>query len=271
MKNLFFSAVAMAMSLFLGSCTDSNKVGAKSKPLTGKESVLFDINGLFLARLKYRLPTTDTIIVTSSGGKPSSGIKIAREIYDNQLNIIVAEICLSACAEYVLPAANNEINLIHEPLIGYHWNPIILAHLLRKNATKDYEYCTKIGDEELLELLSDTGKNPDAWMETLERINLVSYQVVYKENQCPWSTIEFENKFWFPTTEQLNDIFGLQVYGKLCADNPVCYNKKIPYHFRNGGSFIVGDEKIVVPKRIIGKNIRIELENNTMPEIKIKQ
>ena len=209
---------------------------------------MHSISDAFITQLQNREASVNNIIVVSFGGKPSAGIKIAREIIDGRLSVSIAEACISACAEYILPAAKS-ITLIDEPLIGYHWNPLILGHLLRENATKDLEYCTGIRDEELLKLLIDTGVKTDAWKHTLTRLKLVKYEVEYKDNACPWSVKKFENKLWFPTTEQLKTIFGLEVSGKLCADNPECYKKKIPHYFREGGSFIVGDEKIIVPSK----------------------
>jgi len=206
------------------------------------------INSEFLTQLKNREPDINNVIVVSFGGKPSAGIKIAREIIDGRLDVSIAEVCLSACAEYILPAAKS-ITLIDNPLIGYHWNPLILGHLLRTNATKDLEYCTGIRDDELLKLLVDTGVKTDAWKHTLKKLKLVKYEVNYKYNTCPWSSKTFENRLWFPTSKQLETTFGLKMSGKLCADNPECYMKKIPHYFGEGGSFIVGDEKIIVPSK----------------------
>lgn len=200
----------------------------------------------FLQQLKHRSANVDNLIVMSNGGKTSTALIIANEIYSHDLEISIAEICLSACAEYILPAAS-KINLIDEPLIGFHWNPIILGDLLKKNAEKDLEYCVDVGDAELIEFLNKTGKKVDAWKHTLRRLKLENYKVIYKKNECPWSQRKFANRFWFPTSYQLEEIFGLKVFGKLCADNPICYNKKIAHYFKKaGGSYIVGDAKITL-------------------------
>ena len=213
-----------------------------------KQVIIGRIDENFLIQVQQRPTEVNSLTVVSFGGKTSYGIKIAREVFNNKLELSIAEVCLSACAEYLLPAAKN-IHLIDQPLIGYHRNPIILKHLLTLHANKDLEHCTNIGDDDLLQLLIDTDKKTNAWKHTLSKMNLTYYEVDYKKDACPWSSKTFENKFWFPTTGQLEVIFGLEVSGKLCADNPECYKKKIPHYFREGGSFIVGDEKIIVPSK----------------------
>ena len=212
---------------------------------------------------------TDTLIIYSQGGNTDAAYKTAQIIINKKYSIKVAEICLSACAEYLLPAAT-EIELIREPLIGYHRNPILLRYLADKNGVRNLEHCKMNRDKKLLKLLSDTGKTTAAWKETVKRLNLMSYRPIYRDKQCPQSVREFENKFWFPNSEQLETIFGLKVSGKLCADDPACYNRKIPHYFAKGGSFIVGDEKIVVPKRYVDKSKRIKLDDLEMPEINIE-
>ena len=214
------------------------------------EVIIGRIDSKFFEEVKSRKPETNTLIVMSRGGNTNFGLKVAYEILSNKLDVTIAEICLSACAEYILPAANN-IHLIDEPLIGYHWNPIILGSLLRNNAAKDIEYCTEVGDEQLLKLLSDAQKKTDAWKQTLKRIKIKNYIVEYQDKACPWSVKEFENKYWFPTSQQLEHLFGVHVTGDLCADNEECYKKKLEHYYkRTGGSFIVGDTKIIITKKI---------------------
>jgi len=208
------------------------------------------IDASFLNKVQALNAQATTVAFGSFGGENKIGLKIAHEIEQRRWNVEIVGACLSACAEYLLPSAT-ELHFINKPLVGYHHSPLILEHLLKENATKDLEFCERIGAKELRELLVRNGKNTDAWKITLEKLNLTYYRVDYKKDACPWSAKEFSNKFWFPTSTQLRTIFGLRFSGDVCADDPKCYEPQLKAAFGEGsGPFVVGDEIIIIDKEI---------------------
>lgn len=233
-KTVIFSLLSF---LTLGAC---NVAQQQSEEPIKREFFFSKIDNDFYTSVRNRDQDTNTLTVSSYGGKPSIALKVGKEIFEHDLNLEVAEICLSACAEYLLPGAK-KVTLLDQPLIGYHHSPLINDYLLKQNVKKNYNLCQKVGNLEQTQFLITTGKKPQAWQTTLEKLELVNYQVSYKENSCPWAAKQFKNEFWFPTSDQLNNIFGIKVTGDLCADSSECFKKKIPHHFSKGGTFIVGD------------------------------
>lgn len=218
----------------------------ESSSLTGDVSWYGRIDDSAVTEISSKSEKYGRLTIGSPGGETRAALQISNIIEERHLSVTVVELCLSACAEYILPAAR-EITLENNPLIGFHWNPIMLEELLHQNANKDLEYCTRIGADDLRKLLNRRQKPSDAWRETLQRIKLREYKVDYKDGECPWSYRDFENKFWFPKSSQLNDIFGLEFNGSLCADDPSCYLEKLSYMYRlKGGRFVVGEENVEI-------------------------
>jgi ATP-dependent protease ClpP protease subunit len=59
------------------------------------------------------------ISIKSIGGEVNAGLDLAEFISENGINIEVAEYCLSSCANYVFPAANEKL-ITNYALIGFH-------------------------------------------------------------------------------------------------------------------------------------------------------
>ena len=51
----------------------------------------------------------------------------------------------------------------------------------------------------------------------------------------------YENKFWYPTSQQLRDVFELDFTGEVCADDYSCYSKRLSFHWSKGTNLMVGD------------------------------
>ncbi len=62
----------------------------------------------------------ETLIVNSGGGETMAAIKIAKKVYDQKIDVIVRETCLSSCANYIFPAGSRRI--IDNGIVGFHGN-----------------------------------------------------------------------------------------------------------------------------------------------------
>jgi hypothetical protein len=69
----------------------------------------FDDDKRFLDELESMTFNPRKIFVSSSGGLLIPATKIGEDIKSYKLNIEIANVCLSACANYILPAANKKI------------------------------------------------------------------------------------------------------------------------------------------------------------------
>lgn len=184
------------------------------------------------------------LTITSKGGLTNEAYKIAMKIIEDKTTVEVQLLCLSACAEYLLPAAH-EIIFTDDPLIGYHWNPLIIAEYLGKYYDRDIEYCDAVGDVELRQLLKQTNKNTEFWKIVLERLELTEFEAVYVEGSCPKRIDEYKYQLWFPTSEQLRNLAGLTFSGSVCADNYDVCTEKIDHIWPKGRTFLIGDRSYV--------------------------
>lgn len=201
---------------------------------------------------KLRKTNSNTVMISSSGGRMSAGFEAAEYIITNKLNLIVKTKCLSACAELLLPAANS-IVFKDKPLVGFHGNALMSEH-----AAYTYKYDEAVANcghyqparnqEKLYEF---TGHNIDFWEIQLEHLELKEPQFWYHEG-CPLLEWKFKNNFWFPTAEQLRIDFGLKFTGDLCSEDKECYERIISIHWKKGSRLAVGENIFIAKGRLWG-------------------
>ncbi|WP_372707966.1 hypothetical protein [Brevundimonas sp.] len=63
------------------------------------------------------------LVVDSYGGNTRATMRIARLIYDNDIDVIIEGQCFSSCANYILPAASGRLTVLPGSFIGLHGSP----------------------------------------------------------------------------------------------------------------------------------------------------
>lgn len=63
--------------------------------------------------------TIKKLKITSTGGEMAVGIEFGYFVKENQLDVEISEVCFSACANYILPAAKSVV-INTNSLIGWH-------------------------------------------------------------------------------------------------------------------------------------------------------
>ncbi|MCF6220998.1 MAG: hypothetical protein L3J65_07780 [Robiginitomaculum sp.] len=228
-RHIIVFSLAVA-SLFLGSCATSGK----SVVLKGT------INNAFYEKFATAAKSTKHITINSTGGSTSYAARIGDIIYQDKLNITITGKCFSACAEYILPSAQ-KLTIGAEALIGFHWSPKMLQHLVSKEAPENLQHCKWPSVKRLDEQYKKYGANPEFWHYSLERIELESFELYYSPNTCPKHTKSFKNLLWMPTSEQLRTLLGLKLSETICADKPECYEPRIDEIWPSGTRIVVGD------------------------------
>ncbi len=74
-----------------------------------------------LANRIRETPETKTLEINSFGGDATAAMRIAQILENSQLSLRIAGFCMSACANYLLPAAR-EVILVNA-VIGFHGSP----------------------------------------------------------------------------------------------------------------------------------------------------
>lgn len=195
------------------------------------------------------------IAISSTGGYTDISLEIADKVFLKNISLLVFGVCLSACAEDILPAAH-QVTLFDSPLIGFHGNSISAVHFLEKGLVEDpcpantskeklIETISKTADHKR-ELYFKTNHNIDFWKQQTSRLGEPSLKFyIDDEGNCTRIQSFDRAVFWFPTTKQLEELLGLKVVGPNCADDSRCYKKKLLLYFGEDASFIVGDELIM--------------------------
>lgn len=116
----------LAIIIFLSGCTTMNTImPPPQKIMIVGDTLVYDgfmtgdaiLEAIRLVRLSENKITT--LRITSPGGDMASGIEFGYFIKEKNLNVVVSQLCFSACANYVLPAANS-IVIKKDALIGWH-------------------------------------------------------------------------------------------------------------------------------------------------------
>ena len=124
------------------------------------------IDDNFVDQIRQVPNKNSDIIIYSKGGISQEAIKAARIIHDRKHNLIILGKCSSACAEFLLPAANS-LTFVEEPVIGFHGNTIAEMHYV-KEATGDIaEYCSSVHATEHKIFLLETLRDFEFWRKTI--------------------------------------------------------------------------------------------------------
>ncbi len=238
MKVFLMRLAALCICIFLLSCLSDPSI---------------EISGRIDESVNQKLQSLNSnharIVVSSGGGLPDSALSMARQIEDAENDLVILGVCNSACAEYLLPAANSLI-FQDNPIIGFHWNAMMIESLYKRHGRKDLEYCTHQDSKELYNLHVRSQVTPKFWQETFSRLGHSHFSLDYKVDECPWKKMAFENHLWLPTSEQLRNLWGLKFSGSVCADNFNVCKEKIDVRWAKGTRIVVGDEVYISKGRL---------------------
>lgn len=178
--------------------------------------------------------------VNSGGGDPVYGEKASKYIIDKQMSIRLGRFCLSACAEYILPSAKTII-VAPETLIGFHQNPAMIRSFAVQSGYDEKPIChygDEVGYINALHRKNSNGEYP--WETVLRKIVLIRTKFS-ESHTCVEVGFKFQHEMWFPTSEQIRDLFGVEFKGSICADNPDCIQIAVNTIFTAGRTAIAGD------------------------------
>jgi hypothetical protein len=193
------------------------------------------------------------IFLSSSGGDAQIALKIAKLIKVNHPTLKIGGVCLSACAEIILPSAikYSEFSFQGEPLIGFHQNSEIFRRNLSSNSKILFSRCLQDLNHDFLKFQKDVNIKQNSIdfqiMALLPRKSSASIS-----NDCESSTIELYRKYWFPSSDQLKSIYGMIVPGRVCADTPMCIERVLSVIGKNGDRFVVGELEYTIAQNEIG-------------------
>lgn len=186
------------------------------------------------------------LVVGSTGGSPSEALRIAEAIERLRPQVTIAGVCLSACAEIILPAAIKYGHLSFKgmPLIGYHHNSLLLA-LVRRDV-QVFARCYAYENGLFVKFRRKVGI-PDN--ETSYQSQMIGFNPSLSKlsHNCGDYNLSQAQTFWFPTRAQLSRRFGLVVPALSCADVEGCWRALLIRMGKAGEKFRVGEAVFTVP------------------------
>lgn len=219
---------------------------AGSQTFAGDEPAIPTISGPigdpFLSYIQ-QLPPDSTVVINSLGGSAAVGIDIAQFVQHNRIHVRVDEFCLSACAEFILPAAES-VQLGPRAIIGFHGGDFLFENLAHEAGADDS--CAAPRTEALRAIYEARGFAPSFAFEVAERLDITSYRPPSSPTTCD-ASFDSRRLVWFPSADQLRSLWGLQFTGSICVDDPACVDATMKHLIRSGREVMFGDHPYVYP------------------------
>jgi hypothetical protein len=211
---------------------------------TVKNAIKGRLDGFFLKKINdMNLADGDCLKLNSPGGLPEFALIVGRIIYNKNIDLVISGWCGSACAEYILPAAQS-ITFSGEPLIGFHGNPIMADYFEQEQNLYNAHNCSYAHAAKLKSFYKIIGAKENFWKIQLKHLRLEDKKFE-RWRDCNQFLYKFVNVAWFPTSEQLQNDFGLEFIGTVCADDSKCYERKLSFRWKKGTKIAVGETVFV--------------------------
>lgn len=146
MKQVLFVALGLALS----SCANAT---VSAFQITGQ------INHETVKDFRKAPESIEYVYITSHGGFNEAAIELAREIRRRDVTLVVERYCLSACAQFLMPASGRVI-LNDKPLVGFHHTASAYRDLLVRSGELEQAEEVRGKSEREQQFYADIGTNP---------------------------------------------------------------------------------------------------------------
>lgn len=123
---LFLSFCAIG----LAACSESS-VGNVTRPFADTMNISGRIDHDFVEELKRASSSIEAVKINSQGGSTEAAMEMGKIIRDRNYKLIISKYCLSACAQWILPAARN-VQIETGALVAMHQTATWSSNLLEK-------------------------------------------------------------------------------------------------------------------------------------------
>ncbi|HEX8534085.1 MAG TPA: hypothetical protein VF662_07950 [Allosphingosinicella sp.] len=201
----------------------------------------------FYSRFLRATSARSPVVVASEGGSAEVALKVAEVIKERRPEIVIMGICVSACAEILLPAAQTYAKslILRDALIGFHHNSAIARQLYLDGKRRDFGHCYGALDAKFQQFRARTSMKYDAFR---KQMSILRPKLVEGDGAtaCRQVRIVSEVKFWFPNSKQLSEDFGLRPVTGVCVDNSDCVARLLRMVAKNAEHYVIGDTEYSV-------------------------
>jgi hypothetical protein len=191
------------------------------------------------------------ISISSTGGRAEVALDIADRLREKKdIKLSIEGVCLSACAEIILPSAAKYSALSFKglPIIGFHQNSEIFRVALLDSSKPAFEYCTNKLNQRFMRFVQEVGRSMKSFKLQAVAVAAVPKSGIVSAN-CLSSSVKLERRYWFPTSQQLKSVFAIDVPGRVCADVPNCIQKVLSVIGKDGDKYLVGETEFLVTRK----------------------
>ena len=207
-----------------------------------------DINDRMAEKAEKAMLVPLPLIVNSNGGSARYAEIISHSIYNKNKSILVLGNCLSACAEYFIPAAKH-VYVTSKSLIGYHVSDFMAEDYFRSPDDLK-KYCGFKRLVWLKFLYKERELNSNFYKITYK---ILQFKPIYNDklfhnDNCTEVITTQGPAMWFPDSEQLKSDLGLNIDNKICSDSQYCWGRRLSKLGGLSSGYIVGS-KLVAHKK----------------------
>lgn len=164
------------------------------------------------------------IIIDSPGGHGLIAAEISKYIRSNDVRLSVKGQCSSACFEFIA-SATGKVRMIGRPVIALHGSPLVLEEMLERSGQTQAEHCPRMQLQEQIAIYEQNELSFEFPAVQLEALGIEVFETRHVEGGCQKHRFKFSNKFWYPTSVQIEELLGLEIIGSICADSVDCAKK----------------------------------------------
>jgi len=197
-----------------------------------------------LDEIKNHTTHGSILIINSTGGKIESAIQLGEYIHHYNLEVIIDGPCISACAEFILPAAS-KLTLTKDTMIGFHGNQYIFNDLYKRFDSNMRFHCYSELSRKADQLYSKLNVDKDFWLETYKRIEPVGVQIIENGSDCGALKYKLTHKFWYPSVDQIEGFLNREISDEICNNNGKCMGLYVLQNFRKSGQrYLIHDKSV---------------------------
>lgn len=190
-------------------------------------------------------PQIDDLILISGGGQSDIALNSAKVLNAMGTQIYLPSLCASACSEFFLYAPNTPKTTANT-MIGYHWDTFAQRDAWANASKRAEPYCFDKHYDEAKMFYERYDVPFDGWKRTFEKLGQIETQFkVFEEIQCSAVKFQTEIELWFPSSHQLETIFGFKTSGPICADSEECARNHIYKRYPKGVKYAVGEDWVI--------------------------
>jgi hypothetical protein len=186
-----------------------------------------------------------TLRIDSVGGDADAAYTIATLIRQRQIDLNIG-ICLSACADIIVPASNS-VHVNANTLLGYHVSDLLVRSLSIRPEFQGKNFCGAERNTWLDEMYRRHGLHSSFSRDVIAHLSIAKISAEWNVSRgCYIADIIPYTSMWFPTGIQLRNLLGLQIPATICADTETCWRERIPHIARPGQIFAIGDRRVIL-------------------------